>query len=191
MIGTIIASLRTWWLAWRWAVFAAMLLVTNVWSWTTGAELARDRADRGVMKRDLALEQQRNRDLLRIQNALDTATLSWTKERERNAILARQRATAALAAARPDHECLSALVVQRLRDSADPGVPAGAGGAAAGSGAAAADPGNASSESDITGWIADVRERFDALRGQLRAIAALKPQVCAPRPEGQQMEKFP
>jgi hypothetical protein len=189
--GTVIATLRTWWLAWRWACFAAVLLVSNVWSWTTGAELARDRADRGVLKRDVQIEQQRNRDILRVQNALDAATLAWTQERDRNAILARQRATAALAAARPDHECLSAVVVGRLRDSPDIGLPAGAGGAAAGPGAAAADTGNAASEADITGWVADVRERYDALRGQLRAIAALRPQVCAPRPEGQPMEKFP
>ena len=178
-----IATLRAWWLAWRWAVWLAVLAATNIWSWTTGAELARDRADRGVLKRDLTIEQQRNRDLLRIQNALDTATVAWTKERDRNAILAQQRATAALAAARLDHECLSALVVQRLRDSAD-SLPAGAGGAADGPGAAAADPGNAASEADFTGWIADARERYDALRGQLRAIAALRPQVCAPRPGG-------
>lgn len=177
--------LTTWWTVWRWAVWLAVLAATNLWTAHTVDQYVRDRALVGVLKRDVAVEKQHAAALAAAADLADKAVLSWSTERERNAKLMDAQARAALAAARPDHECLSALVVQRLRDSADAGVPAGAGGAGAGSGAAAADPGNdaaRSSEADITDWIGRVREQYDGCRGQVLAFAALKPQVCARPP---------
>ncbi len=177
--------LTTWWTAWRWAIWLALLLASNAWTAYTVDQYVRDRALVRVQQRELQIERAHNAALEAAAARADAAVVSYQQEHEKNAAMARKQAATALAVARPDHECLSALLVRQLRDSPDAGLRAGAGGAAAGPGAAAADPGNdaaRSSEADITDWIGRVREQYDGCRGQVLAFAALKPQVCARPP---------
>ena len=164
-----------WFTAW-WRRIAAVSLLAAwaaslAWAWSTSAELASARVLRAWDRERNEAESQRTRDLARAYRAADSAQVAYQQEREKNAAIARKQAAAVNLVARPDHECLSALVVQRLRDSADAGVPADSGGAAAGPGPAAGDPGDAAaSERDVADWINRAREQYAGCRGQVRAI---------------------
>ena len=164
-----------WFTAW-WRRIAAVSLLAAwaaslAWAWSTSAELASARVLRAWDRERIEAESQRTRDLARAYRAADSAQVAYQQEREKNAAIARKQAAAVNLVARPDHESLSALVVQRLRDSADAGVPADSGGAAAGPRPAAGDPGDAAaSERDVADWINRAREQYAGCRGQVRAI---------------------